>query len=78
MEQTQNLMSFEEWAKAVDVLCRRYFACSWDDLAGDLEPLQGSYENRETPRQFIEGMARKFDLTWTDSVLFLPRDQLGR
>lgn len=78
MEQTESSMSFDEWAKAVDVLCRRHFACSWDDLAGDIEPLQASYENRERPRQFIESLARKFDLTWTDSVPYLGWDQLER
>ncbi len=78
MEQTANSMSFDEWAQAVDVLCRRHFACSWDDLAGDLEPLQASYEGGETPRQFIERLARKFDLTWVDSVSYLPSDQLSR
>ncbi len=78
MEQTANSMSFEEWAQAVDVLCWRHFACNWDDLAGDLEPLQCSYEDGETPREFIEWLARKFDLTWTDAVPYLRRGQLER
>ena len=78
MEHAANSMSFDEWAKAVDALCLRHFACSWDDLAGDLEPLQRSYESGDTPRQFIGRLARRFDLVWVDSVPYLSRDQLSR
>lgn len=78
MEQASHSMSFDEWAQAVDVLCRRHFACSWDDLAGDLEPLRNSFGMGETPREFIEWLARKFDLIWTDSVPLLSGTRLDR
>jgi len=67
MDQAANSMTFDEWAQTVDALCIRHFACSWDDLAGDLEPLQSSFKSGETPRQFVEWLARKFDLIWADS-----------
>jgi hypothetical protein len=69
-------MSFDEWALGVDALCRRHFVCSWDDLSGELEPLRTSYDYGETPRQFIEWLAEKFDLIWADSIPHLDTNRL--
>lgn len=77
MELSPQAMSFDEWALTVDALCRRHFVCSWDDLSGELEPLRTSYENGETPRQFIEWLAQKFDLIWADSIPYLDAKRLN-
>ena len=77
MEQTANPMPFDEWATSVDELCRRHFACSWDGLAGDLHPLQNSHASGETPRQFVEWLARKFDLIWADAIPYSDRNRLS-
>lgn len=66
MEQTANSMSFDEWAQAVDVLCRRHLVCSWHDLCGETDVLERSYEMGDTPLRFVEWWAEKYDLTWVD------------
>lgn len=66
MDQTQNLMSFEEWAKAVDVLCRRHLVCSWHDLCGETDVLERSHAMGDSPLGFVEWWAEKYDLHWVD------------
>ena len=63
-----SVLTFEEWAAAVDALCRRHFAASWSDLAGDLEPLQRAFESAETPDGFVRWLAEKYGLLCVDSV----------
>lgn len=59
-------MGFDEWAQRVDALCRTHLACSWDDLAGDREPLERGFEWGQTPLEFVQWLTEKFDLIWID------------
>lgn len=68
MSAQSHAMTFDEWAQAVDVLCLRHFCCSWDDLCGDLGPLECAYVSAETPMQFVEWFGEKFDLTRADHL----------
>ena len=60
------MAAFEAWSGEVDALCLRHLACTWRDLCGDREPLERSFEDGDTPLQFVRWWAEKYDLFWRD------------
>lgn len=54
--------TFDEWRAEMEKICLKKTGCTWDDLAGDLEPLQDAYDTSQTPEEFIDWLIRKFDL----------------
>ncbi|MEZ5416102.1 MAG: hypothetical protein R2708_02025 [Vicinamibacterales bacterium] len=60
------VIPFDEWAKEVDALCLRHLLCDWDDLCGEIEPLQQSHEAGDAPLTFVAWWSGKYDLTWID------------
>lgn len=55
-------MTFDQWMLEVDRFCRTHLACSWNDLCGDLGPLQSAFDNGDEPLQFVRWWAEKYDL----------------
>mgnify|MGYP003507532215 CR=1 FL=1 len=55
---------FDDWCWKVNALCVIHLYCSWADLCGDIKPLEQAYDADETPRQFVEQWAEKYDLIW--------------
>ena len=60
--------TFDRWARDVDVLCVKHLCCTWADLAGDPEPLERSFASGETPIQFVQWLAEKYELTWVEEL----------
>lgn len=59
-------IAFTEWCFQVDALCQIHLKCSWADLCGDISPLERAHYLGETPRQFVEWWASKYELLWFD------------
>lgn len=55
-------LSFKQWRKEIDRLLMKRVSSTWNDLAGDLEPLQSAYADGDTPGQFVQHIIDKFDL----------------
>ena len=60
------MTSFDEWALAVDGLCREHLACTWHDLCGDVDPLRAAFDTGLSPIAFVRWWAEKYDLRWQD------------
>lgn len=63
------MLTFDDWVREVDGLCRKHLRCSWAELAGDIDPLERGYRAGDSPRQFVEWLAAKYDLTWVDAAV---------
>lgn len=57
-------LAYPDWCEEVDRLCTRHLYLDWEGLSGDEEPLQVGYMAGETPMEFVEGVARRYELAW--------------
>ena len=53
---------FEVWREALDKYLVRWYYATWNDLAGDLDPIYEAWNQGESPAEFAERFARKYDL----------------
>ena len=60
------LSPFGEWRKALDNYLVKWYYANWDELAGDVEPLERAYDEGQSPKEFAEWYARKHDLIRRD------------
>ena len=60
--------TFEDWKAEVDAICKKRLGAGWDDLCGDLEPLQNRYAAGDTPREFVDWWGEKYELTFIDEL----------
>jgi hypothetical protein len=58
---------FDEWALAVDAICRTHLACGWNDLCGETPPLRVAFDAGEPPMAFVRWWAEKYDLEWREA-----------
>lgn len=58
------LLSFDEWRQQVEMLCASHLACTWDDLCGEIAPLELAFGAGEDPVAFVHWWAEKYDLRW--------------
>ena len=68
MEQVQ--LSLSEWRQQVEALCVSHLACTWDDLCGEIAPLESAFEAGEEPLAFVQWWAEKYGLQWFDGGRF--------
>ena len=57
---------FDQWALAVDAICRAHLACGWRDLCGDMAPLRTAFESGDRPTVFVRWWSEKYDLEWQE------------
>lgn len=55
-------MNLDEYRTAVSEHLLLNFGLSWADACGEVAPLQQAIQDGETPLEFAERFARKFDL----------------
>lgn len=58
-----NKMDLVTWKGKVNELFLRRVCCSWQDLCGDIEPLEKAYAQGETPEEFVARYVRRFGLS---------------
>lgn len=58
--------TYEDWKQEVDQLFISHYGASWADLCGDDEPLRNAYEGNESPSDFVEWWADKYNLDPVD------------
>ena len=54
--------SFEEYRAIASRYMEKYYYTTWDEAAGDPEPILSAIESGETPTGFIDRIAEKYDL----------------
>jgi len=64
------VMFFDEWRQQVEALCVSHLACAWDDLCGEVAPLESAFEAGEEPLAFVHWWAEKYDLQWFNGGRF--------
>lgn len=55
-------MKFDTWKAEVDRLFRDRYLTNWSDLCGDDGPLRIAFTEDDTPEQFTEWFAEKYNL----------------
>ena len=53
---------FDEYRKAVSQYLQKYYCITWHDACGDESPIRGAIQAKETPTEFAEWWATKYDL----------------
>ena len=53
---------FDKYRKIASDYMKKYDYITWDDAAGDLEPITRAIEDRMTPTGFVDWWAEKYDL----------------
>jgi hypothetical protein len=53
----------QHYAREVSALMHRQYAITWDDAAGDLQPLDNALADGLSPEEFVARFAEKYDLT---------------
>ena len=59
-------MQFDKFKSSVSALLKKEYGLDWDDACGNREPLDGAIDGGDTPRQFVDRWAIKYDLTPLD------------
>ena len=59
-------VDFDTWVMNVQTLCVKHLGCTWDDLCGEMQPLEDHYAFGEQPKMFILWWCEKYNLTWFD------------
>lgn len=59
---TDHRMPYDNWKAEVNDLFVSRYGASWADLCGDEEPLSNAYDGNESPSEFVEWWAAKYDL----------------
>ena len=54
---------FDEYQKIASDYMKIYYYITWNDAAGDPEPLMRAIEDRMTPTEFVDWWAEKYDLS---------------
>ncbi len=44
---------FDQWVLEVDALCLKHLACKWEDLCGELQPLQDHFRVGKSPMEQV-------------------------
>ena len=55
-------MTSKAWKMKVKRLIKERTGCTWEDLCGDEEILDKSYQDDDTPEEFVEWYCEKYDL----------------
>lgn len=53
---------FDKYREVVSEHLKRFYYITWDDACGDEEPIRRAIECKETPTDFAEWWALKYDL----------------
>ncbi len=53
---------FDEYRKAVSQYLKKYYCITWHDACGDEAPIRDAIQAKETPTEFAEWWATKYDL----------------
>ena len=68
----EQVLSYEEWKSATNhLLCSNYAIDIGDAGIGD-DDLRKFWNDGETPREFVERWARKYDLTHVQEYSWMP------
>lgn len=59
---------FESFARSVDEELLKGYGISWKDASGDSDLLVQAFQGGETPEEFVQWFAQKYDLTPVDSL----------
>lgn len=54
--------TFDKWKAEVERLFKEKTECTWADLCGEEEPLTSAFEDKESPRQFVNWYCEKYGL----------------
>lgn len=52
----------DDFKAAADVIFLKTTGCNWDDLCGDIEPLEAAVRVKETPEEFVDYIIEKYNL----------------
>lgn len=61
-EESEWTDNFEEYREKASLYMKKYYYITWDEAAGDPEPILSAIESRETPTEFIDRIANKYNL----------------
>ena len=61
-EESEWTGDFDEYCRVASDYMKKYYYITWDDAAGDPEPLTRAIEDRMTPTGFVDWWAEKYDL----------------
>ena len=65
-------MQLKKFKSSVSMLMKKEYGLDWDDACGELEPLENAIDGGETPRQFVDWWATKYDMTPLEENYWLP------
>ncbi len=63
LEKSEWTDDFDEYRIIASDYMKKYYYITWDDAAGDPEPLTRAIEDRMTPTEFVDWWAEKYDLS---------------
>ncbi len=59
-------VNLDSWVMEVQTLCEKHLACTWNDLCGEMQPLEDHHALGEEPKAFVLWWSEKYNLTWFD------------
>lgn len=62
LERSEWTDDFDEYREAVSRYMEKFYCLTWDDACGEEEPIRRAMESKETPAEFAEWWALKYDL----------------
>ncbi|MGE0256692.1 MAG: hypothetical protein AB7N54_11050 [Alphaproteobacteria bacterium] len=67
-------MDYETFRAAVSARLLADYCLTWDDAAGDAEPLLAAIDAGLSPAEFVSFYAAKFDLTPLSALSLYPKE----
>lgn len=71
------LVELSRFREVVSRLMQREYGISWSDACGDDKPLLGAIDSGETPEDFVDRFAVKYDLTSLNEIFWMIGSRNG-